>query len=308
MKTTPPLFAGIEAGGTKFVCAVGTGPGDLRAQTRIPTTTPERTLADVVAFLRSAREAHGPVAAVGVACFGPVDLDRSSPTYGYILSTPKPGWSDTDVAVKLGAELGIPVAFDTDVNGAAIGEARWGAGRGYDPFVYLTVGTGIGGGVFLDGRPLHGLAHPEMGHLPVPHDWGRDPFPGACPYHSDCLEGLASGAAIQARWGRPGAAMQDVAAVWDLEAEYLGAAVASFIWTLSPRRVIVGGGVAGTPGLLDRIRAQVTGRLGGYARHPALSGDLKDFIVPPSLGGHSGILGALAMAADLVGGFGCAAG
>lgn len=301
MNHPAPLLAAIEAGGTKFVCAVGTGPADLRAEARIPTTTPERTLAEVIAFFQAVRGEHGPFAALGVACFGPVDLDRSSPTYGHILSTPKPNWLDTDVVGRLGRMLGVPVAFDTDVNGAAIGEARWGAGRGHDPFVYLTVGTGIGGGVFVGGRPLHGLAHPEMGHLPVPHDRERDPFPGRCPYHGDCLEGLASGPAIEARWGRPGTALQEVPAVWDLEAEYLGAAIASFVWTLSPRRVIVGGGVAGTPGLLARVRAQVSKRLGGYARHPVLLGDLSEFIVPPGLGGRAGVLGALAMAADRAG-------
>jgi fructokinase len=302
MKHPVPLLAAIEAGGTKFVCAVGTGPKDLRAEARIPTTTPDRTLAEAIAFFQAVQGDHGPVAALGVACFGPVDLDRSSPTYGHILSTPKPGWSDTDVVGRLGRALGVPVAFDTDVNGAAIGEARWGAGRGHDPFVYLTVGTGIGGGVFVGGQPLHGLAHPEMGHLPVPHDRERDPFPGRCPYHGDCLEGLASGPAIEARWGRPGTALQDVPTVWDLEAEYLGAAIASFVWTLSPQRVIVGGGVAGTPGLLARVRGQVSKRLGGYARHPALLGDLSEFIVSPGLSGRSGVLGALAMAADRVGG------
>jgi fructokinase len=301
MTTSAPLLAGIEAGGTKFLCAVGTGPDDLRAQARIPTTTPDRTLAEVRAFLEGARAAHGPFAALGIACFGPVDLDRASPTWGRILATPKAGWSGADVAGALGAALGVPVAFDTDVDGAAVAEGRWGAGRGMDPFVYLTVGTGIGGGAVVHGRPLHGLGHPEMGHLPVPHDRVADPFPGCCPFHGDCLEGVASGTAIAARWGRPAPELLDRPEVWDLEAAYLGAAVASIVWTLSPRRVIVGGGVGGVPGLLARVRAAVSARLGGYLVQPAVSGDLRDFVVAPALGDQAGVLGALALAADLAG-------
>lgn len=301
MSSSPLLLAGVEAGGTKFVCAVGTGPNDLRAEARIPTTTPEQTLDEVAAFLRQAQATHGPIAALGIACFGPVELDPESARYGHILATPKAGWSDTDVAGVLGRALGVPIAFDTDVNGAAVGEGRWGAGVGFDPFVYLTVGTGIGGGAVVDGRPLHGLGHPEMGHLPVPRDRARDPFPGCCPYHQDCLEGLASGTAIAARWGRAAQDLVDRDEVWDLEAEYLGAALASIVWTLSPRRLIVGGGVAEVPGLLDRVRAQLRLRLGGYLRHPTLAGDLGSFVVPPALGARAGVLGALAMAGDALG-------
>ena len=191
------IVGGIEAGGTKFVCAVGTGPGDLRAVERFPTTTPEETLGRAIAYFRDR-----PVAAVGVGSFGPVDVDPDSPTWGHVTSTPKPGWQGADVAGGVARALGVPVGFDTDVNAAALAEHRWGAAQGLDTFVYLTVGTGIGGGGLIAGRRLHGLTHPEMGHIRVPRVPGDD-FAGVCPYHGDCWEGLASGPAIEARWGPP---------------------------------------------------------------------------------------------------------
>jgi fructokinase len=198
-----PLWGGIEAGGTKTVCAIGTGPEDLRAEVRFPTTTPAETIQQVIQFFREqAREE--PLAAVGIASFGPLDLDPQSPRFGYITSTPKPGWACTDLAESVGQSLGTPVGFDTDVNAAALGEHQWGAARGLDDFVYLTVGTGIGGGAMVNGRLTHGLSHPEMGHIRIPHDRALDPFEGSCPYHGDCLEGLASGPALEARWGQPG--------------------------------------------------------------------------------------------------------
>jgi fructokinase len=291
----------VEAGGTKFACAVGTGPRDLRASARIPTTSPRETLARVSAFLGDASAAHGPIAAIGIACFGPVDPDPASPAFGRITTTPKPGWSDTDVAGALRGCLPVPLGFDTDVNGAALGERRWGAARGLDTFVYLTVGTGIGGGGMARGRLLHGLVHPEMGHVPVPRDPRRDPFPGCCPFHGDCLEGLASGPALEARWGRPAEALHGRADVWDLEAEYLAAGIAAIALVLSPQRVILGGGVGRAPGLLERVRERLAARLGGYVRHSRMRGDLSDFLVPPALGDRAGVLGALALAGRLVG-------
>ncbi|RMF63832.1 MAG: ROK family protein, partial [Bacteroidetes bacterium] len=212
-----PCYGAVEAGGTKFVCAVGTGPDDVRALTRFPTTTPEETLARTLDFFRSQPE---PPVALGVGSFGPLDPDPSSPTYGYITRTPKPGWSHTDVAGTLGRALGVPVAFDTDVNAAAVGEHRWGAARGLDTFIYLTVGTGIGGGGLVGGRRLHGLVHPEMGHVLVPRA-PSDDFAGHCPFHGACLEGMAAGPALQARWGRPGADLSADHPAWDLEAHYL---------------------------------------------------------------------------------------
>ena len=206
-------YGGIEAGGSKWECAVGTGPDDLRATETVPTTTPEETLGRVVAFF----EREGPVEAIGVGSFGPVDRKPTSPTWGHITTTPKPGWAHTDVGQEIRRRLSVPVAFDTDVNAAAVGEQRWGAAQGLDTFCYITVGTGIGGGAMVGGTLVHGLVHPEFGHMRIPHDRDADPFPGVCPYHGDCWEGLASGRAVEARWGRPASELDDDA-VWQLQA------------------------------------------------------------------------------------------
>ena len=206
------LFGGIEAGGTKFVCAVGSGPDDVRAETRFPTTTPEETIGQAIAFFREQREQHGELAALGIAAFGPLDPDPASPTYGYITSTPKPGWANVDFAGPLARALNLSVAFDTDVNGAALGEGRWGAAQGLDTFIYLTIGTGIGGGAMVGGSLLHGLLHPEMGHVRLPHDRQQDPIPAAAPTTAIVWRaGLQ--AAIAARWGRPGDAAQTIGLV-----------------------------------------------------------------------------------------------
>ena len=291
-----PLLAGVEMGGTKVLCAVGTGPRDLRTQVCIPTTTPAETLGRVGDFLAAAAGRWGPLGALGVCCFGPVDPDPASPDWGHVTTTPKAGWAGADVAGTLGRRLAVPVGFDTDVNGAALGEYRWGAARGLRTFAYLTVGTGIGGGGMAEGRLLHGMVHPEMGHLPVPRDPDRDPFPGCCPFHGDCLEGLASGTALRARWGRPGEEVRDRPEVWDLEADYLAAGVMAVTLVLSPQRVILGGGVMQTPGLLDRVRERLSRKMGGYLRHPRWTGGLEDFLVAPGLGTGSGVLGALVLA------------
>ena len=283
----------MELGGTKVVCAVGTGPGDVRARRRIPTGEPRATLREAVAFFR---EHAGAVSAVGIASFGPVDLDPRSPTVGFITTTPKPGWAHTDVAGPFRAAFGVPVAFDTDVNGAALGEHVWGAARGVDPFVYVTVGTGIGGGGVVNGRLLHGLVHPEMGHLRSPHDRAADPFPGACPYHGDCLDGLASGRALAERWGAPAETLPPEHRAWDLEAEYVALGLVGIIGVLSPRRIVMGGGVLQHPPLLSRIRARVVALLAGYVRAPELAADVDRYIVPPALGADAGVLGALALA------------
>lgn len=262
---------------------IATGPGDLRAETSLPTTGPAETLGRVVDFFR-AQPAR--IAAVGVACFGPLDLDPASPTFGRVTTTPKPGWARTDVAGALAA-LGVPVAIDTDVNGAALGEHRWGAGRGVDPFVYVTVGTGIGGGAIVHGRPVHGLVHPEMGHLLVPRD-PADRFPGACPYHGACLEGLASGVALRERWGRAADTLPRDHEAWRLQARYLALGVAAITAVLSPRRIAMGGGVMQAPGLLERVRGEVAEALAGYVAAPDL--------VAPALGVRAGVLGAVALA------------
>ena len=281
------LVGGIEAGGTKFVCAVGTGPDDVRAVARVPTTTPAETLARTVAFFAE-QAARVPLTALGVASFGPVDLDSSSPTFGRITTTPKPGWRDVDVVGPLRAALRVPVAFDTDVNAAALAEHRWGAGRGLGTLVYVTVGTGIGGGAVVDGRPLHGLVHPEMGHVRVPHDRARDPFEGVCPAHGDCWEGLATAPAIAARWGRPPETLPDDHPAWALEARYLALGLANLVLTLSPERIVLGGGVMRAAGLLARVRAETAKALADYVRAPDL--------VPPALGERAGVLGALWLA------------
>lgn len=277
---------GIEAGGTKWVCAVGTGPGDLRATESVPTTSPDETLGLVLTFF----ERHGPVAAVGIGSFGPVDLDPASPTWGFVTTTPKPGWAHTSIGAAVRDALGVPVAFDTDVNAAALGEHRFGAARGLDTFCYITVGTGIGGGGMADGRLLHGLVHPELGHMRVPHDPVADPFPGSCPYHGDCWEGLASGRAIEERWGRPGEELAGVDAVWRLEARYLALGLVNVVFVLSPQRIVLGGGVPGHPGLLPLVRRELNDLLGGYVAHP------DEFVVRPALGDRAGVLGAIALA------------
>lgn len=289
------VYGGIEAGGTKFVCAVGTGPGDIRAQVRFPTTTPEESLERAVRFLREQR-GRGELAAVGIASFGPIDPNPASPTYGHITMTPKAGWVHTDVVGAVLDGLGVPVGFDTDVNVAALGEGRWGAAIGLETYVYLTVGTGIGGGGMVNGRLMHGLMHPEMGHLRVPRDPAADPYPGSCPYHGDCLEGLACGPAIAGRWGRPAEELPDDHPAWALEAHYLGLGIANVVLTLSPQRVIVGGGVMGRGQLLGMVRREVQALLGGYVQVPALAEGIEEYIVPPALGARSGVLGALALA------------
>lgn len=288
------MFGGLEAGGTKMVCAVGSGPEDLRDRSVFPTTTPEETMPRLVDYFAGAAERHGGLAALGIASFGPLELRADTTAYGHIAATPKPGWSGSDMLGPFSAALGVPVAFDTDVNGAALGEWRWGAAQGLDNFVYLTVGTGIGGGALIEGRPVHGLVHPEMGHLRVPRH-PDDTFPGRCPYHGDCLEGLACGPAIEDRWGRPADELGDLAvAATDMEAHYLAAGIAQLVYSIAPMRVIVGGGVSKLPGLLPRIRGRLTDLLGGY---PGIAEHADDaFVVRPALGDDAGILGALALA------------
>jgi len=292
----PPLYGGVEGGGTKFNCVVGRDPDDVRAEARVSTTTPVATLREVAEFFRVEQARHGRLAAVGVGSFGPVDLRAGSPTWGFITSTPKPGWANTDVAGFLGRELGVPVFFDTDVNAAAVGEWTWGAARGLDTFLYLTVGTGIGGGGLVGGQLMHGLVHPEMGHLRLPHDRAADPFPGACPFHGDCLEGLASGPALLARWGVPAQTLAEDHPAWALEARYLALALVNFICTLSPQRIVVGGGVMDQGQLFPLVRDEVRALLNDYVRAPEILERMDEYVVPPGLGGRAGMLGALALA------------
>ena len=287
------VFGAIEAGGTKFVCGLGTGPEDIN-QIEIPTRTPELTIAELVQYFRNS--AGDRLQAVGIGSFGPINLRRDSPTFGCITSTPKPGWRDFDIVGAVGHALGVPVGFDTDVNAAAIGEGRWGAARDLTDFLYLTVGTGIGGGAVVHGRLIHGLVHTEMGHIPVPHDRGRDPYLGYCPYHGDCLEGLASGPAMRARWGRAGQELPANHPAWELEAHYLALGLAIWVCTLSPKRIVLGGGVMRQPQLFPLIRAELARILNGYVCAPELGDDIGGYVVPAQLEGRAGILGALVLA------------
>jgi fructokinase len=289
------LLGGIETGGSKWECAVGTGPDEVKATETIPTTTPAETIGRAVAFF----ERTGPVDAIGIGSFGPIDGKPSSPSWGHITTTPKPGWAHTDVGQEVHRRLSVPVAFDTDVNAAALGEHRWGAAQGLDTFCYITIGTGIGGGGMARGRLLHGLLHPEFGHIRIPRDVQADPFPGACPYHGDCWEGLASGRAIETRWGRAAHELAGHGDVWELEAHYVALGLVCVICVLSPQRIILGGGVGTAPDLLPRVRPRVVELLNGYLAAPAVTEQIDHYLVPPALGRRSGVLGAIALAQAL---------
>lgn len=290
------MFGGIEGGGTKFVCAVGTSPDDIRREARFPTTTPVETLDKAISFFKKAEQDFGKLSALGFASFGPLDPHPASPAFGFILPTPKPGWSNANVLGMLKSAFDVPIAFDLDVNGAALGEGLWGAAQGLDTFIYLTVGTGIGGGVMVNGKLLHGLLCPEMGHIPLPHDWQRDPFEGFCPFHKDCFEGLASGPALEKRWGQKAETLPPDHPAWELEAHYIALALANYIYTLSPQRIIIGGGVGGQIALLPIIHRNVQNILNGYVQAPAITHNIAEYIVPPALGNRAGMLGALVLA------------
>ncbi len=290
-------YGGVEAGGTKFVCIITDERAKILAETRFPTTLPEETLQKTIEFFTSwQKDQRLSLEAIGVACFGPVDLDPNSATFGYITSTPKPGWQKTAVTPVISDALGLPVFFDTDVNGAALGEGRWGAAQGLTDFLYLTIGTGVGGGAVCNEKPLHGLVHPEMGHIRLPHDWQADPFPGNCPFHGDCFEGMASGPALKRRWGVSANTLPPEHPAWDLEARYIASALASFILTLSPQRIILGGGVMAQAHLFPLVRTYTLANLAGYVQSPALLNDIDNFIVPPGLGNQAGSLGSIALA------------
>jgi fructokinase len=287
-----PLLGGIEAGGTKWVCAVGTGPDDLRSTT-FPTGDPTATIREAIQFFRSI----GRLDAMGIGSFGPLDLHTSSPTWGSITTTPKPGWRDVNVVRAIREALAIPVVLDTDVNAAALAEARWGAASGLDTFCYLTAGTGIGGGGMIAGELMHGLIHPEFGHMRIPHDRSNDPFAGVCPFHGDCLEGLASGEAARLRWGLSGPEPWPPEAI-DLEARYLALGLINVVSVVSPQRLILGGGVMKQPGLLQGVRAHLRHLAGGYFDSAFLREDIDAYVVEPALGDRAGVLGAIELARE----------
>lgn len=292
------LLGGIEAGGTKFVCAVGRGPDDITAETRFATMTPGETIQRAIEFFTQTATEET-LAAIGIASFGPIDLDPQSPTWGYVTSTPKPGWHRANLAGPIAAVLGVPVAFDTDVNAAALAEHRWGEAQGLSTFVYLTVGTGIGGGAMVENRLLHGLVHPEMGHMLIARR-EDDEFEGMCPYHGSCLEGLASGPAIEGRWGARAETLSADHPAWELEAHYLAFGLVNLISVISPQRIILGGGVMKQLQLFPLIRHKVRELLNGYVRVPAISEENESFIVSPGLGNRAGVLGAIALAESML--------
>src|SRR5215213_6772940 len=261
--TTKKLFGGIEAGGTKFVCVVASGPGDIVDEIRYMTTTPQETLGKAIRFFQPFVAARQ-LSAIGVGAFGPLDLNPESTTYGSITATPKPGWSHTKVLGILQGALGVPIALDTDVNVAGLGEHRWGVSKGCDPSLYLTIGTGIGGGYIKDGKSLTGMLSPEMGHIRIPHNRERDPFAGICPFHDDCFEGLASGPAIEKRLGLAGAMIPEIDPFWAIEADYIAAALMNYILILSPRKIILGGGVMQRAFLFPKVRRKVRELLNRY--------------------------------------------
>jgi len=283
-----PLVAGVELGGTKCVCILGTGPDDVRAIERVPTTTPAETLAAIEAVL----DGWQGFAALGIPSFGPVGIDLAGPDWGHITATTKPGWSGTDIAPRLAARYGVPVGFDTDVVGAALAEARWGAAQGLADLAYVTIGTGVGVGLIAGGTPLSGLTHAELGHV-RPRRLPGDDFPGMCSFHGDCVEGLASGPAIAARTGRPGDRLGADDPAWVAIADAIAQLCHMLVLTGVPRRIVFGGGVAvGTPHLLLRVRAALGDSLGAYG-NLALLGDLDAFIVTAALGDRAGPLGAI---------------
>jgi fructokinase len=299
MTNSKPLLGGVELGGTKCVCLIGTGPEDIRVEVSVPTSMdPQATLSRIEEILANGIARHGPIQALGIASFGPIDLSRSSRTYGHITSTVKPGWQNTSVAIRLARAFEVPVGFDTDVNGAALAEGRWGAAKGLADYAYVTVGTGVGVGLVVNGGLAHGFAHPEMGHIRIARQ-AHDDWRGACAYHHDCVEGLASGVAIAARSGMPAHLIPAHDPLWELVAHALGQLLQTLVLATAPRRILVGGGVVQTrPELLLQIRQQLAASLNGYLRLDELIGPLDRYIVLPGLGASAGPLGALALALE----------
>lgn len=294
-----PLLGAIEAGGTKFVVAALRPDGEILVRERIPTTTAAQTMPQVLAVFAAAVARFGPLAGIGIASFGPIEVNPASPRYGTILRTPKPGWTGESYRTWL-EPLGVPLRIETDVNGAALGEWREGAGQGCETLAYTTVGTGIGTGVIHRGKPLAGFGHYEAGHIRVPRDPATDTFPGACPYHGDCLEGLAAGPAISARFGTPLDGMADPSGAVELIAGYLGDLAANLVLLHAPDRLIFGGGVMKAPGLLAAVRRATVKRLGGYVDHPRLDPGLETYIVGPALHDDAGIIGGKLLARDAI--------
>ena len=282
-------IAAIEAGGTKFICGIGNEKGEILEKISIPTTVPEETMKKVIEYFKEKE-----FEAMGIGSFGPIDPVKSSETYGCISKTPKPHWSDYNIVGELKKNFNVPMEFDTDVNGAALGESLWGAGKGLNNVMYITVGTGIGAGAVVNGKMLQGLTHPEMGHISIKRN-ENDKYKGKCPFHSDCLEGLASGPAIEERWGEKGYNLEDKNEVWELEAYYLAQALVNYILILSPERIIMGGGVMKQKHMFPLIRKNVKEFLNGYVHKKEILEDIDNYIVYPGLEENSGLIGSLAL-------------
>lgn len=284
------MLGAIEAGGTKFVCAVGTEDGKLIERIQVDTETPEITMPKVIEFFQK----H-PITALGIGSFGPIDIEKTSATYGNITSTPKPGWGNYPFVETMKEALNVPIEFNTDVNAAALGELMHGAGQGLDSCLYITVGTGIGAGAVVQGKLLQGLSHPEMGHVPVRRH-PEDTYKGRCPYHNDCVEGMAAGPAIEERWGAKGIELADKQEVWELEAYYLAQALMQYILIVSPKKIIMGGGVMKQAQIFSLVQEEVKRLLNGYVAVPQITDHINEYIVPPALGDDAGITGALMLA------------
>lgn len=274
-----------------MVCAIGNEDGEILNRISIPTQTPEITMPRLIDYFMDKE-----IDALGIGCFGPIDLNRKSRTYGYITTTPKLAWANYNITGVFREALGVPVGFDTDVNGSALGEAVWGCTKGLSDSMYITIGTGVGAGIISNGKLLHGMLHPEAGHVLL-RKHPEDAYEGGCPYHRTCLEGLAAGPAIEARWGKKGAELADQKAVWELEAFYIGQALVNYIMILSPERIILGGGVMHQEHMLPLVREEVKRQLAGYIKTKELE-DMEHYIVLPSLNDNQGIMGALKLAMD----------
>ncbi len=283
------LFGALEAGGTKMVLAIGNEHGEIMEQHSIPTETPEITVAQIIDYFQGKG-----IQALGIGSFGPIDLNRDSKTYGSITSTPKLAWANYNLVGNIGRRLNVPIGFDTDVNASALGEATWGSIKGLTSGIYITIGTGVGVGVYLNGSLLHGMLHPEGGHILL-NKHPEDQFTGVCPYHPNCLEGLASGPSIEKRWGKKAYELKDRSEVWELEAYYIAQGLVNYILTLSPHRIVLGGGVMHQEQLFPLIRRKVAELLNGYVRVSQLE-DMENYIVPASLNDNQGIMGCIQLA------------
>lgn len=288
-------YGAIEAGGTKFVCSIASDPDHYFEEVRFPTTKPEETIRRSIDFFQEQKKKYS-IQSIGVASFGPIDMNKKSPYYGYITSTPKPFWDHADVIGPLERELGLPCVFDTDVNGAALAEYRWGNPQGVDSLVYYTIGTGVGAGVIINGKPVHGMLHPEAGHVYLSQDKKLDPYAGHCPYHHNCMEGLCSGPAIQERLGIPASELGIDHPFWPVLANYLAQACVDQILMISPGKIVLGGGVMHQEQLFPMIRKEVIRLLNGYIQTPSILEHIDDYITPPVLGDRAGACGAVALA------------